>query len=64
MILRANMVLYRLNSTPVTQKSFDNLGLIDEETIPDGVDAHMLHISGVFNATGQILDYKKYNSRG
>ena len=56
----ANMVPHRLNNTPVTQKSFDTSGLIDEDTLLEGVlDAHMLHISGVFNATGQVLDFKK-----
>ena len=60
----ANIVPHRLNNTPVIQKHSDDQGLIDEETLLDGVlDAHMLHISGVFNATGQILDVKNITAQ-
>jgi len=60
----ANIVPHRLNNTPVTQKQFDDKGLIDEETLLDGVlDAHMLHLSCVFNATGQILDIKNITAQ-
>ena len=55
----ANIVPHRLANTPVTVKQFTPDGLVSEEDILDGVlDAHMLHLSGVFNATGQILDVK------
>ena len=55
----ANIVPHRLANTPVTAKQFDNKGLIKEEDVLEGVlDSHMLHLSGVFNATGQILDIK------
>ncbi len=55
----ANIVPHRLANTPVTVKQFDTAGLVDQENILDGVlEAHMLHLSGVFNATGQILDTK------
>lgn len=55
----ANIVPHRLANTPVTAKQFDNKGLIKEEVVLEGVlDSHMLHLSGVFNATGQILDIK------
>lgn len=56
----ANIVPHRLANTPVTAKQFSNNGLVDVNDILDGVlDAHMLHLSGVFNATGQILDVKE-----
>lgn len=55
----ANIVPHRLNNTDVEVKKFNASGLVDEDSILDGVsDAHMLHLSGVFNATGQILDVK------
>ena len=60
----ANIVPHRLNNSNVIQKEFNANGLIDEETILEGVlDAHMLHLSGVFNATGQILDIKELTAR-
>lgn len=60
----ANIVSHRVHNTPVIQKKFDNNGIIDTETLLDGVlDAHMLLVSGVFNATGQILDIKEITAQ-
>jgi cysteine desulfurase/selenocysteine lyase len=57
----ANIVPYRLHNTDVEQIEIPDNGVFnDEELFKFGsLDAHMLHISGVFNATGQILDIEK-----
>jgi cysteine desulfurase/selenocysteine lyase len=60
----ANIVPHRISKSDTVVKQFDANGIIDEETILDGVlDAHMLHLSGVFNATGQIRDVKSITAK-
>lgn len=57
----ANIVPYRLHNSNVEQIPVPDNGVFnDEELFKYGsLDAHILHISGVFNATGQILDIEK-----
>ena len=61
----ANIVPYRLHNTSVEQIAIPDNGVFNEEELFKfgSLDAHMLHISGVFNATGQILDIEKITHR-
>ena len=61
----ANIVPYRLNKTDVVQIKIPDNGVFNEEELFKfgPLDAHILHISGVFNATGQILDIKNITQR-
>ncbi len=62
----ANLVPHRLKTlnSKIEQKDFKEDGTIDIETILNGVlDAHMVHVSGVFNATGQTLDVKELTAK-
>lgn len=61
----ANIVPYRLHNSNVEQIAIPDNGVFNEEELFKfgSLDAHMLHISGVFNATGQILDIEKITHR-
>ena len=61
----ANIVPYRLHDTEVVQIPIPDNGVFNEEELfkYGSLDAHILHISGVFNATGQILDIEKITHR-
>ena len=61
----ANIVPYRLHNSDVEQIPVPDNGVFNEEELFKfgSLDAHILHISGVFNATGQILDIEKITHR-
>ena len=61
----ANIVPYRMHKVDVEQIDIPDNGVFNEEELfkYGSLDAHILHISGVFNATGQILDIEKITHR-
>ena len=61
----ANIVPYRLHNIQAEQIPVPDNGVFNEEDLfkYGPLDAHILHISGVFNATGQILDIEKITHR-
>ena len=61
----ANIVPYRLHNIEAEQIPVPDNGVFNEEELfkYGSLDAHILHVSGVFNATGQILDIEKITHR-